>query len=133
MSNDELNKIRDRVSRDHRSEKIWTKLWSFVHHSFLFGAAIISASAALVLQLEADIWGLGYKNLGTVLAALAALVVVIAGAGGFRRKWRTNRLTRNRLNELMMDLTSPSCNADEIREKLKQIWQKHEEGIVGND
>ena len=131
MSNDDLNDLQDRISRDLRSEKLWTKLWSLVHHLFLFGAAIISALAALILQLKTNILGIDYNTVGTVFAALAALLGTIAGAGGFRRKWQTNRLTRNRLDELMIDLTNPSCNSDKIREKLKEIWREHNKGIVG--
>jgi hypothetical protein len=133
MGNEGLNEIRSRVLSDYRSEWLWTKLWSFVHHSFVFGAAAISALAALLLQLDLRVWDYDPKTVGKILAMLAALCGTISGAGGFGRKWRTNRHTRNRLDELRIDLTNPNCKADNIREKLIQIWKEHDKGIVGGN
>lgn len=122
-----------RVDADLQQERIWVKAWSFVHHSFLFGTAILSAAAAFVLEIKWAPEGLTATQLGKLLAAAAALAGTIASAGGFSRKWRTNRLTLSRLDQLKIDLGDPACDLDAARTTLKKIWSEHDQGIVGAD
>src|SRR5262245_4858044 len=103
MSPDERSLLEARITREYKSEILWTKFWSFVHHGFLFAAAILSSCAAIVIELGFQIVGLDSKRSGAMLAAVSALASALAATGGFQRKWRTNRRTRGRLRTLLTD------------------------------
>ncbi len=134
MDDQERQAFQERVSRDLSDATLWTKLWSLVHHTFLFGGAVLSAVAVVVLQLEEPVLKIiSATNLASLLAAAAALTTTIAGSGGFDRKWRTNRLVKVRLVQLGVDLTNPEVEAANIRQDLKDIAQLRYEGIVGAD
>ena len=120
-----------RVSKDLSDATLWTKLWSAVHHSFLFGGAALSAVAAIVLQLDLPTSGISTTNLATLIAGAAALTSTIAGTGGFARKWRTNRLIKVRLIQLEIDLMNPDVDSANVRQDLKDIAQLRYDGIVG--
>jgi hypothetical protein len=123
--------FKDRVSQNISVVKRWVKMWSFLHHSFLFGAAVLSTSAAVILQLKANGNDALQRDIASVLSAVAALAGVIAASGAFERKWRTCRSTRSRLIKLEIDLTPENMDSKEIKERYNAIWDDHETGIVG--
>jgi len=127
----ELEEFRNRVNRNLNEEVKWVKLWSFTHHFFLFGAIVLSAAAALFIEIEFSLFGLTSEHTGAVLAAVSALFGAIAAAGGFRRKWETNRFTRSRLHQLDIDLMDDGVDLAGARKRLSQIWADHDKGIVG--
>jgi hypothetical protein len=109
-------------------------MWSVMHHGSLFAAAILSAAAALVLQLKSLTWNADLRaDVATVLAALAAVIGVISSAGGFATKWRTNRLTRSKLEQLSIHLMDPSCDLGMVKRELIDMLRAHNEGIVAGD
>ena len=104
------------VNEELRAEILWTKLWSAVHHGFAFGAAILSAAAALLLQLKSlNFTEAGRADAAAALAAIASLVGVISVSGGFAKKWRANRITKGTLEQLQIDLMDPACDLGKIR------------------
>lgn len=115
-------------------EKIWTKLWSFLHHGVLFGAAALSAAAALVLQLKTIIpfpeAGPSRSDVATGLAALASFLGVISVSGAFGEKWRANRATRSTLEELKLELMKTSADPDKIVDQLEAMWRLHNSRIA---
>ena len=131
MDEQDRQAFRERVSKDLSDSRFWTKFFSGLHHTFLFGGAVLSASAAVVLQLDDPQLPISATNLATVLASAAAVTTAIAGSGGFERKWRTNRLIKVRLQQLDVDLTNPEVKGANIRQDLKDIAQLRYEGIVG--
>jgi hypothetical protein len=131
MSPEERVSLSERLQSDYSSEVLWTKAWSSVHHTFLFGAAILSFVAALAIELEFEFGQLTPKRTGVLMAGLAGLAGTIAASGGFGRKWKTNRRTRGRLRALLTDCTAPDADGDDIRKRLNAIWAEHDEGIVG--
>jgi hypothetical protein len=132
MDHKEDGLLRDRLSQNISDLKRWVTMWSFIHHTFLFGAAVLSTSAAVFLQWKvATSDELLQKNIASALAAGAALTGVIAASGAFERKWRACRLTRGRLMELEIDLTPQNADSTEMKERYKAIWRDHEQGIVG--
>ena len=131
MDNQEKQDFQKRVARDLSDATLWTKLWSAVHHSFVFGGAILSALAAIVLQLDLNVSEISKTDLATLIAGAAALVSTIAASGGFARKWRTNRLIKIRLIQLEIDLLNPEVESANIRQDLKDITQLRYDGIVG--
>jgi hypothetical protein len=110
----------------------WARIWSFVHHTFLFGTAILSTLAAVVLQLKATGHETLLKDIARILSACAALSTVIAASGAFERKWRNCRSTHSRLMEFEIDLTPQNAASQELKERYKAIWRDHEHGITGS-
>ncbi len=131
MDDQKRQDFQECVSKELKDAKWWTKLFSLVHHTFLFGGAVLSAAAAVVLQLDEPELFISATNLATVLASAAALTTAIAGSGGFERKWRTNRLIKVRLLQLGVDLMNPEVAGANIRQDLKDIHKLRYEGIVG--
>jgi hypothetical protein len=131
MDNQEKQDIRERVLRDISDATLWTKLWSAVHHTFLFGGAVLSAVAAIILQLDMPVPEASTTNLAILIAGAAALTSTIAASGGFERKWRTNRLIKIRLIQLEIDLINPDVENVNLRQDLKDIVQLRYDGIVG--
>jgi hypothetical protein len=67
--------------------------WSGVYWGFTFGAAALSALAALVLKLETIITSEGAKkDVAASLSVLAALLITVSSSGDFQRKWQANRI-----------------------------------------
>ncbi len=131
MNDQERQTFQERVSKDLSNATLWTKLWSLIHHTFLFGGAVLSAAAGVVLQLDVHVVEISATSLATLLAGAAALTTTIAGSGGFDRKWRTNRLIKVRLVQLGIDLMNPEVEDANIRQDLKDIARLRYEGIVG--
>ena len=129
---DERERLRSYVLSELRAETRWTKLWSFAHHSFLFGAAILSGTAALTLQLKTGLQDPARTDLASLLAAIASVMGVVAAVGGFERKWRTNRLTKATLEELRLDLMKDDFDPTAVRENLKTMIRAHHAGILGS-
>jgi hypothetical protein len=124
----QLEAMKVTVNKDLADATLWTKLWSGVHHGFLFGGAILSASAAVLLQIKPE-----QTLLATVLAGTAALTTTLAASGGFERKWKANRLIKVRLLQLEIDLLNPGVKPDSIRQALKDLYEIRYYGIVGAD
>lgn len=133
MDNQEIQDFNKRVKKNLHDATLWTKLWSLVHHSFLFGGAVLSAAAAVVLELDVSILEVPATNMATLLAVAAALTTTIAGSGGFDRKWRTNRLIKVRLVQLSIDLMNTEVKSANIRQDLKDIAQLRYDGIIGSE
>ena len=120
------------VDTELRAETLWTKLWSTVHHGFAFGAAVLSAAAALLLQLKSlDLAEAARADAAAALAAIASLVGVISASGGFAKKWRANRITKGTLEQLQIELMDPTCDLGKIRAALKEMKRVHHLAIVG--
>ena len=108
-----------------------TKFWSLLHHGFTFSAAILSALAALTLQLNSLPWSQTTRaDIAAGLAAAASLIGVISISGAFGKKWRANRLTRSTLDRLSIDLTDPDCDIAAVRTALKEMKRVHDLAIV---
>ena len=110
----------------------WTKLWSLTHHGFMFGAAIFSGLAALVLQIKSLPIGVDARtDIGSGLAFLATIIGTISASGGFARKWRANRVAKGALERLSIDFSDSTCHLPDIRARLKAINEQRNEEIVG--
>jgi hypothetical protein len=65
------------------------------------------------------------------LAAGAALLATLATAGGYERKWRTNRVNRGRVRSLLIAMTAENVDFDAIRSELHAVIASQDEGITG--
>lgn len=121
MSGNEREEIVRYVIAELRAENMWTKLWSALHHGFTFSAIILSAAAALILQLESvGMEDATRTDVAAVLAAAASLIGIISTSGGFARKWRANRITKGTLEQIQIELLNPECDLDQVRAGLKK-------------
>jgi hypothetical protein len=66
-----------------------------------------------------------------ILAFCAAALSALAATGGFDRKWRANRLSRGRLDELRIDFMDSNADLRIIRERLKNIIRMHDQEVLG--
>jgi hypothetical protein len=110
------------------------KMWSLAHHGVLFGSAIASASAAVIVQLQ-DVpirVPLSPTDLSTLLAALAALLATTAAVGGFERKWRANRVSRTRMELLRERLEANVIDIEKALDEYSCILNKHDAAIGGS-
>jgi hypothetical protein len=123
--------IAEYINKKLHTENVATKLWSFVHHGTLFGAAALSAAAALVLQLKTCLPLNPGKcsDLATVLSASASLIGVISASGAFGAKWRANRATKGKLNELQLEMMKEAPDVNAVIEQLKSMWRLHNSRI----
>lgn len=128
---EEYRALVNTVERQYRWYDRGSRMWSSVHHGSLFLSAILSAAAALVLKLESAVPQASRNDTAAMLATGAALAATLAAAGGFSRKWRSNRISRGRLEQVRIDLTDPQCDLSAVRGTLKEIVAEHDRQIVG--
>src|SRR5215813_924488 len=98
-----------------------SRWWSAAHHSSLYLAAGFSAASALMLKLDSLKQWQYITDVAATVSAVAALLGTFAASGGFERKWRANRISRGKIEELRIDLTDDSADAKAVRERLKAI------------
>lgn len=115
----EAIKWRDWFNRGQRN-------WSAAHHGAVFSSILCSVAAGAVLQMkDVDLIGLA-----TVLTSVAAALTSLSASGGFERKWRSNRLSRSRVDSLLIDLEAESPDIRDIANQLKDIIARHDLEIV---
>ncbi|WP_445663588.1 hypothetical protein [Enterobacter soli] len=100
--------------------------WSFAHHLSIFGSIICSVTSGVLLQINTQ----EYSVLASVLTTIAAALTAIATAGGFERKWRSNRLSRSKIDCLLIDIEVSNVADKSLYEKLKKIIGDHDQEIV---
>lgn len=133
-SQKETDTLKQDVNRKYRHYNRGAKLWSLTHHGVLYGSAIASASAAVIVQLQ-DLpvrVELSPTDLSTLLAALAALLATTAGVGGFERKWRANRVSRTKMELLRERLELNLIDIGDALDKYSEILNEHDAAIGGS-
>lgn len=103
------------------------KAWSAVHHISVFGSVVCSIAAGALIQADQ------YKITATTLTAIAAALTGMAAAGGFARKWRSNRMSRSRIDGILLDLEDDSCDVRELAGQLKTVIYQHDLEVVMPD
>ena len=105
------------------------KSWSAAHHTTIFGSIICSVVAGALLQITTA----ELKGYAAVLTSLAAALTSLAAAGGFERKWKSNRLSRSRIDGLLIDIEAAKPDMSNLADQLKDIIAKHDEEIVKSE
>jgi hypothetical protein len=103
-----------------------TKAWSFCLYSSLFGAAVLSAWAGVLPQLDPRA-----KDIATVLAVTASLVNTISGIGRFDQKWQASRRARAEIESLHIAMLEKKDHSG-VGEQLEQIIINQSAGILGS-
>lgn len=113
-------------------------LWSFAYFGCLFGSAFASALAGVVLKLDILKDRPALKNdSAAALAAIAALLVTLSTSGDFQRKWQSNRIAADAMENLSYDLLKADKSLDKapghdlILDRIKAINEARSEGVVG--
>jgi len=132
MTPQEKETLTIEVERFYKSRRRSTKMWSALYHGSLYVSAISSGAAAVILKLD-FLKGNYQSDLSAILAGAGAIIVALTAAGSFHTKWRVNRKSRSGLEQLRIDLSNPEMDGEQIRTRLKEIVQKHDEGIIGPD
>ncbi len=102
--------------------------WSVAHHAATFGSIICSITASLLIPLKTTESSVAATTLTTLAAALTSL----SSSGGFARKWRSNRLSRSKIDALLMDLEADDADLAKLTQTLKEIMLAHDQEIVNS-
>jgi hypothetical protein len=102
--------------------------WSVAHHTSTYGAIICSITAGGLLQLSPA--PVGWAAL---LTSCAAALSSIAAAGGFQRKWRSNRLSRSKVDGLLLDIEMDGASIPDLARQLKEIIGEHDREVVKDE
>jgi hypothetical protein len=65
-----------------------------------------------------------------LLTSCAAALSSIAAAGGFQRKWRSNRLSRSKVDGLLLDIEADDARIPDLARQLKEIIAGHDREVV---
>lgn len=105
--------------------------WSFAYFSCVFGAAILSAMAGVILKLDvlAKREALR-KDVAAISAALAALLITLSTMGRFEEKWRANRLAASAMENTAYDLAQPNVDVPTIIKQMQEINRIRDEAVV---
>lgn len=102
--------------------------WSAAHHISVYGAILFSIVAGGLLQISSVPVGWA-----TLLTSCAAAFSSIAAAGGFQRKWRTNRLSRSKVDGLLIDIEADDASISALASQLKEIIAEHDREVVKDE
>src|SRR5262245_35406055 len=124
MSDEERTRWLNEIEQATKKREAASTKWDYLYHGSLYGSALLSALAALILQLrfnKQSRLGKQQKNIATVLASLAALLITFNTAGNFNRKWLNHRTNKYALYKLNRYCRSPESKAKTVKEKLDEI------------
>lgn len=127
----QLGSIIIKTYREYRGNAV---RWSAAYYGCLFGSALLSAMAALILKLELMGNRPKLKNdLAAFLATVAALLVTLSSTGDFQRKWHANRVAAAEMENLAYELARPSAatNPDAILTRIQTINSRRNQEIAG--
>ncbi len=108
--------------------------WSGVYFSCLFGAALLSALAGLVLKLELlQAWPRFRNDFAATAAMIAALLITLSTSGDFQRKWQANRIAAAAMENLAYELVNAKSTAEReaVIAEIQAINDARNKGIVG--
>jgi hypothetical protein len=106
------------------------RLWSLTHHATLFISALSSAAAAVIPQLEGFASGTVQKNLTSILAGSATVLISLNTAGSFGKKWRANRVSKSKVEQLSGELIAREPTTTDI-DRLNQVESDHDKEVAG--
>ncbi len=120
-----------KIQKDFQEFRGAARNWSGVYHTFQFGAAILSAVAALVLKIE-GVGSLQTRNdWGAALAAASTLFITLLTTGRFKDKWEANRIAAFAVRDLGYEIETTGANLDKILTDLRHIGLTRNNTIVG--
>ncbi|MDJ0578834.1 hypothetical protein [Crocosphaera sp.] len=124
----QAEKIKRKLGKYQRNYSVLALGWVSVYRSLVIAIAILSASAAVVVNLECLENGIrisdtnetiSRNDIVSVLAASSTLLTTVLGALGLEENWRANRQARDRVKQLELELLKGNPNYDLIVSKLQ--------------
>jgi hypothetical protein len=105
--------------------------WSFAYFGSVFGAAILSAMAGVILKLDMlKNHPAARQDVAAISAALAALLITLSTMGRFEEKWRANRLAASAMESTIYDLAQKDADLTAIIKQMQEINRGREEAIT---
>ncbi|MEA5465972.1 SLATT domain-containing protein [Leptothoe sp. PORK10 BA2] len=102
-----------------------TLYWILSYRFLLVASAFLSASAAVVVNLdflpEQGEKQVSRNDIAAILAASSAVVTTLVGSLSFENNWRTNRQARDRVDQLILELQREKPNREQIIDQLQNI------------
>jgi hypothetical protein len=102
--------------------------WALAYHGSLFGAAILSAAAALLIKVPPA----PLEDLAAVSATIAALLTTLSSVGNFQTKWFGNRNAFHALDELLIDVDDPEVAISDLRREFKRVVHVQQTAWIGD-
>lgn len=118
------------VFDNFREYRVNATRWSFVHFGTLFGAAMFSALAGVILKLQSFLKDDARRSdVAAICAVTGALLITLSGLGSFESKWRANRIAAAQMENLAYGLLkSPTQN--HVMRRIQEINQERLQGIL---
>jgi beta-lactamase regulating signal transducer with metallopeptidase domain len=122
---DELKAQLQRYAKKYKQHALW---WVVGYRVLLVSSALLSASAAVVVNLdvfperssENQVF-ISRNNITAILAASSTVFTTLLGTVGFENNWRANRLARDRVEELLLELLREQPDREEIISTLQRV------------
>lgn len=107
--------------------------WSAVHWSFVFGAAVFSATAGFLPNTESFAQFAAVKaDIASFLAITSALMITISTSGSFGNKWQANRFATAQLESLGYELIGEKTpDGAHYMKQLQEILKQRHLTIIG--
>ena len=99
------------------------RCWSVAYYGAVYASIASSVIATIFLQSD-------HEQFATIFTTAAAALTSLSVSGGFERKWRSNRLSRCRMDLLLLDIESNAPDLDNIISQIKETISKHDAEIV---
>lgn len=110
------------------------KAWGTMIGYFVcvIGSAVFSAVAALLLQLGSTQNSPRARDIASILAALAAILITLNTLVAFNEKWRADRLAASEINSLLNRLKGGDLASKKFYyKKMDEIERKRQIIVLG--
>ena len=103
--------------------------WSLATQGATILVVSFSAVSAVLAQKTGSWFGIPVSDLATTLSIAVTVISTVQSKLGFERKWVANRMTRNAIYQLDIDMNM-GADADKLADALKGILVKHDQAIT---
>lgn len=123
----------DNLKNEYEKYRTLAHKWSLIHQTSLYASAILSASAAFVLQLNVlkDHYPNARIDISAALAFLAAIITTITASGNFQRRYRANRIAKSGILILLNKISNPNADIDAIDKDYERIIRERTDELLG--
>jgi hypothetical protein len=126
VSNDEIEQVKQTLSRYERSYRRSEILWKYGHRFLLFFSALFSIGAAIIGKLEwFKIAAATPSDIATILAGLATATTTLIAAFDFKVNWRINSKSRHEMHVIMRESEKLGADHDTLLGQLQQVIKQH--------
>jgi hypothetical protein len=117
--------LQQRVQAQIKHFRRGHRYWSAGYHAALYGAPISAFVTTLAALTSYS------SETSKVSAAVTTILSALAAQGRFQDKWRANRMARNQMQQLDVELMNPHADLANIAERYKTALQTEDVAILG--